>query len=63
MLADPEYADSQLGCSSISSAIAERLFSSQLSEKEIHSQAFSPELVKLKKSNINIDNSLSLAHT
>lgn len=59
MLSAPEYVDFQLGCSSISSSIPEELFSSQLSEKEVHSQALSPELVKLKKSNINIDNSLS----
>lgn len=63
VLSPPEYVDSQLGCSFISSSIPEELFSSQLSEKEVHSQALSPELVKLKKSNINIDNSLSPAHT
>ncbi|KAF2300399.1 hypothetical protein GH714_012896 [Hevea brasiliensis] len=35
----------------------------QITYKEIHSQALSPDMTKLKKTNVTIDNSLSPAHT
>ncbi|XP_043701683.1 ACT domain-containing protein ACR9-like [Telopea speciosissima] len=61
-LAGFEY-QTQLGVSSLSPEAAEELFSCELSDKENLSQALSPDLTKLKKANVMIDNSLSPAHT
>lgn len=62
-LAGPEYEGFQQGFSSLPPEIAEELFSSELSKDESRSQACTPELAKLKKANITMDNSLSPAHT
>ncbi|KAJ7980887.1 ACT domain containing protein [Quillaja saponaria] len=51
------------GIASLSPALAEELFRCELSEHEICSQALSPDLAKLKKAKVMIDNSLSPAHT
>ncbi|XP_052203847.1 ACT domain-containing protein ACR9 [Diospyros lotus] len=61
-LAGPEY-ESQQGFSSLQEAVAEELFSSELSTKEACSQALSPEMKKVKTANITIDNFMSPAHT
>ncbi|KAJ0020487.1 hypothetical protein Pint_32336 [Pistacia integerrima] len=61
-LAGPEY-EYNHGVSSLSPVVAEELFRSELSEKESRSQALSPDMTKLKKANVIIDNSLSPAHT
>lgn len=61
-LTGPEYECHQ-GMCSLSPVIAEELFQFDISDKEIHSQALSPDMTKLKKTNVNIDNSLSPAHT
>ncbi|EXB52244.1 hypothetical protein L484_001846 [Morus notabilis] len=61
-LAGPEYEHHQ-GINSLSPAVAEELFRCELSDKEIHSQALSPDMTKLKKANVTVDNSLSPAHT
>ncbi|KAF2300419.1 hypothetical protein GH714_013107 [Hevea brasiliensis] len=61
-LTGPEYECHQ-GMSSLSPVIAEELFFCDISDKEIHSQALSPDMTKLKKTNVTIDNSLSPAHT
>ncbi|KAK3014375.1 hypothetical protein RJ639_009149 [Escallonia herrerae] len=55
--------DSLQCISSLSPVVAEELFRCELSDKEAHSQALSPEVKKLKKANVMIDNSLSPAHT
>ncbi|XP_075633597.1 ACT domain-containing protein ACR9-like [Castanea sativa] len=51
------------GISSLSSEVAEELFGYELSDKEIRSQALSPDMSKLKKASVAVDNSLSPAHT
>ncbi|XP_031268231.1 ACT domain-containing protein ACR9-like [Pistacia vera] len=61
-LAGPEY-EYNHGVSSLSPVVAEELFRSELSQKETRSQALSPDMTKLKKANVIIDNSLSPAHT
>ncbi|KAK7272080.1 hypothetical protein RJT34_28466 [Clitoria ternatea] len=61
-LAGPEYECNQ-GMSSLSPALAEELFRCDLSENEVRSQALSPDMTKLKKTNVILDNSLSPAHT
>ncbi len=61
-LARPEYECHQ-GVSSLSPVVAEELFRYELSDKEIRSQALSPDMAKLKKASVTIDNSLSPAHT
>ncbi|XP_060966748.1 ACT domain-containing protein ACR9 [Cannabis sativa] len=61
-LAGPEYERHQ-GISSLSPVVAEELFRCELSDREIHSQALSPDMTKLKNANVTVDNSLSLAHT
>lgn len=61
-LAGPEY-DCHQGFSSLSPAVSEELFQTELSDKEIRSQALSPDMMKLKKANVTVDNSLSPAHT
>ncbi|CAK9188315.1 unnamed protein product [Ilex paraguariensis] len=61
-LAGPEY-DSLQGISSLSAVITDELFRNELSDKETRSQAFSPDVTKLKRASVMIDNSLSPAHT
>ncbi|KAJ6755402.1 ACT DOMAIN-CONTAINING PROTEIN ACR4-RELATED [Salix purpurea] len=61
-LAGPECECLQ-GMSSLSPVIADELFHCEISDKEIHSQALSPDMMKLKKTNVIVDNSLSPAHT
>ncbi|KAL5581050.1 hypothetical protein UlMin_013492 [Ulmus minor] len=61
-LAGPEY-ECHHGFTSLSPAIAEELFRCDLSDEEIHSQALSPDMTKLKKPSVTVDNSLSPAHT
>lgn len=48
---------------SLSSVVAEELFRSKSKEKEIYLQTLSPEMTKLKKVSVSVDNSLSPAHT
>ncbi|KAF5959445.1 hypothetical protein HYC85_000654 [Camellia sinensis] len=60
--AGPEY-EGQQGFSSLSEAVAEELFSSELSNKEACSQALSPDMKKVKTTNVTIDNFMSPAHT
>ncbi|XP_068641968.1 ACT domain-containing protein ACR9 isoform X2 [Aristolochia californica] len=62
-LAGPEYEGFQHSLSSLPSEITAELFSSELSENEFHSQALTPELTKVKKAIVTIDNSLSPVHT
>ncbi|EOY34104.1 PREDICTED: ACT domain-containing protein ACR9 [Theobroma cacao] len=61
-LAGPEY-ECHHGILSLSPAVVEELFRSELSDKETRSQALSPDMTKLKKANVVVDNSLSPAHT
>ncbi|XP_027341829.1 ACT domain-containing protein ACR9-like [Abrus precatorius] len=61
-LAGPEYECNQ-GISSLSPALAEELFRCDLSDNEVRSQALSPDMTKLKKTNVTLDNSLSPVHT
>ncbi|KAK7324998.1 hypothetical protein VNO77_29003 [Canavalia gladiata] len=61
-LPGPEYENNQ-GISSLSPALAEELFRCDLSDNEVRSQALSPDMAKLKKTNVTLDNSLSPAHT
>ena len=61
-LAGTEYEWPQ-GISSLSPEVAEELFGYELSDKEIRSQALSPDMSKLKKASVTVDNSLSPAHT
>ncbi|XP_061352058.1 ACT domain-containing protein ACR9-like [Gastrolobium bilobum] len=61
-LAGPEYEYNQ-GISSLSPVLAEELFGCELSDNEVRSQALSPDMTKLKKTNVTLDNSLSPAHT
>ncbi|PON51447.1 ACT domain containing protein [Trema orientale] len=61
-LAGPEYERHQ-GITSLSPATAEELFRCELSDREIHSQALSPDMTKLKQATVMVDNSLSPAHT
>ncbi|MQL74750.1 hypothetical protein Taro_007111, partial [Colocasia esculenta] len=62
-LAGPEYEIFQQGCSSLPPAVAEKLFSPEPSDDEFRSETLSPDLTKLKKSCVTLDNSLSPAHT
>ncbi|CAL8999252.1 unnamed protein product [Prunus brigantina] len=61
-LADPVY-ESHRGIPSLSPVVAEELFTCALLDKETLSQALSPDMTKLKESNVTMDNSLSPAHT
>ena len=61
-LAGPEYECLQ-GISSPSPEVAKELFGYELSDKEIRSQALSPDMSKLKKASVTVDNSLSPGHT
>ncbi|KAL5764298.1 hypothetical protein ACOSP7_016652 [Xanthoceras sorbifolium] len=60
-LAGPEY-ECRQGVSALSPMVADELFRFELSDKEIRAQALSPDMTKLKKANVMIDNSLSPAH-
>lgn len=51
------------GFSSLQPAVADELFRLELSGSEVFSQTLSPEMKKLKKADINIDNSLRPSHT
>ncbi|KAJ6803937.1 ACT domain-containing protein ACR9-like [Iris pallida] len=53
----------QQGCSSLPPPIAEELFRPEISEGDVVSQAFSPDMSKLKKVNLVMDNSLSPSQT
>ncbi|THU70078.1 hypothetical protein C4D60_Mb08t21260 [Musa balbisiana] len=55
--------DFQQGVSSLPPVAAEELFSLELCDGEFCSQALSPDMKRLKKANVNIDNSLSPSHT
>nr|XP_043621407.1 ACT domain-containing protein ACR9-like [Erigeron canadensis] len=55
--------DSVPRISSLSQAASKELFRSELSEKEVHSQALSPDVKKLMHASVMIDNSLSPAHS
>ncbi|XP_062014731.1 ACT domain-containing protein ACR9-like, partial [Rosa rugosa] len=61
-LVGPQY-DPHHGIPSLSPLVAEELFRCELLDKEIRSQALSPDMTKFKKANVTIDNSLSPAHT
>ena len=61
-LAGPEY-ERHRGITSLSPSVAEELFRCELSDKEIRAQALSPDMTKLKKATVMVDNSLSPAHT
>lgn len=61
-LAGPEY-ECHPRISSLSAAVAEELFRFELSDRETRSQALTPDLTKLKKATVVVDNSLSPAHT
>lgn len=60
--ADSKY-EARRGMSSISPAVAEELFASEYSKKECHMQTLSPDMTRLKKAAVNVDNSLSPSHT
>lgn len=60
-LAGPEY-ECRHSVSSLSPVTAEELFRFELSDKEIHAQALSSDMAKLKQTSVMIDNSLSPAH-
>ncbi|KAK9127124.1 hypothetical protein Syun_015921 [Stephania yunnanensis] len=59
----PEYGPFQQEVSSISPEVARELFGHESSENETFSQALTPELTRLMKADITIDNLLSPAHT
>ncbi|KAK9123177.1 hypothetical protein Sjap_012779 [Stephania japonica] len=61
-LAGPEYEAVQQ-VSTLSPTIAEELFCTEISSKDYPSSALSPDLTRLKKASVMIDNSLSPAHT
>ena len=55
--------DFQQGFSSLPPAVAEELFRPEISEGEGGSQSLSPDMTKLKKVNVVVDNSLSPSQT
>ncbi|KAJ8750457.1 hypothetical protein K2173_015596 [Erythroxylum novogranatense] len=61
-LASLEYQYRQ-GPPSFSPHIAEELFKCEIADKDIHSQALSSDIAKLKNANVIVDNSLSPVHT
>lgn len=61
-LAGPEYEYNQ-GISSLSPVLADELFQCELSDNEVRSQALSPDMKKLKNTNVTVDNLLSPSHT
>uniref|UniRef100_A0A7N0ZZG3 ACT domain-containing protein ACR n=1 Tax=Kalanchoe fedtschenkoi TaxID=63787 RepID=A0A7N0ZZG3_KALFE len=62
MSVGPEF-DCHQSITSMSQEIAEELFTSELSDREAHTHALSPELSKLKKASVTMDNTLSPSHT
>ncbi|GAB2274333.1 hypothetical protein Dimus_009098 [Dionaea muscipula] len=62
-LADSQYYESHHGMSSISPPVAEELFRARYSDTEPHMQALSPDMTRLKKPSVHIDNSMSPSHT
>ncbi|XAR60556.1 [Protein-PII] uridylyltransferase [Bertholletia excelsa] len=60
-LAGPQYDHHQ--SSSLSPAISEELFRCELSDKKTSPEALSPDMSKLKKASVTVDNSLSPGHT
>ncbi|KAK9157214.1 hypothetical protein Scep_003788 [Stephania cephalantha] len=62
-LVSPEYEAVQQGVSTLSPTITEELFCTEISSKDYPSSALSPDLKRLKKASVTIDNSLSPAHT
>lgn len=58
-----QQCDSLPGVFSLSPVVAEELFRCELSDNETRSQALTPDVTKLKKAGVVIDNSLSPAHT
>ncbi|CAM8967366.1 unnamed protein product [Rhodiola kirilowii] len=64
MPAGPEYDNHHsITITSLSQEITEELFSRKLSESKTHNHAPSPELSKLKKASVTMDNTLSPSHT
>lgn len=61
-LAGPEY-EGQHDFSSLPQAVAEDLFSCELSNKEAHSLAVTSKATNVKKANVTVDNLMSPAHT
>lgn len=61
-LADPPYENLQF-ISALSPSVTDELFGCELSENETHLQALSPDVMKLNKVIVAIDNSLSPTHT
>ena len=61
-LAGPEYEGLQ-GCSPLAPAIADQLFSYELSDVEAFLQALIPDLRARKTTTITVDNLLSPVHT
>lgn len=61
-LAGPQY-DFHQGSSSLSPVVSEELFRCEPLENETGSQTFSPDMKKLMKASVSMDNSLSPAHT
>ncbi|XP_042408823.1 ACT domain-containing protein ACR9-like [Zingiber officinale] len=55
--------DFQQGFSSLPPEVAEKLFSLNLCDGEVSSETLIPDMKKLKKANVTIDNSLSPSHT
>ena len=55
--------DFQQGFCSLPPAVADELFCPEMSEGEVGSQSLSPDMTKLKKVNVVIDNSLSPSQT
>lgn len=53
----------QQGISSLAPAVAEELFRPEISEGEVGSLSLSPDMTKLKRVNVSIDNSLSPKQT
>ncbi|KAI3976205.1 hypothetical protein MKX01_019151 [Papaver californicum] len=62
-LAGPEYEALQNEAYALSAAESQELFSCELSEKETHTHALSPDLTKLKQATVKIYNSFSPVHT
>lgn len=58
-----QQCDSLQGVFSLSPVVAEELFRCELSNNDTRSQALTPDVTKLKKAGVVIDNSLSPAHT
>ncbi|CAN1230960.1 ACT domain-containing protein ACR9 [Linum grandiflorum] len=61
-LAGTEYECLQ-GRTSLCPAIADELFQFEITDRELRSQALSPDLIRLKSAGVRVDNSLSPVHT